>query len=184
MSSPRMLAAVGLLVATLSACAAAPDVESAPTTTAWHQGPTVPVPSSAPNGWTSTPTGSPTGAPMDDHGDAEPTTPAEVDPAAAAQAEDRAGAFLRAFARTDLAQDPWWAGVQGYFTDQAAAIYSSTDVANVPTLEVLEGSAALQPGASTPYRAHVSVETCTGTYTVVLVRADGNWLVERAIPPS
>ncbi|GAA2027452.1 hypothetical protein [Pseudokineococcus marinus] len=121
---------------------------------------------------------------MDDHGDELPTTEETVAPEVASAAEDRATAFLRAFSRIDLAQDAWWTGVEGYFTPQARAIYESTDVANVPVSSVVEDSARFLEDTSTPYRTEVAVDTDAGAYTVVLVRADGDWLVERAIPPS
>jgi hypothetical protein len=109
--------------------------------------------------------------------------PAPPDPAAAEQARTRATAFLRAFARTDLDQQAWWNGVADYFTPAAAAIYRSTDVANVPVHTVEEGSARLLPD-TTRYRAEVTVGTDIGTYTVVLLRADDDWLVDRAVPPT
>lgn len=89
---------------------------------------------------------------------------------------------MRAFARTELPQQQWWAGVAGYFTPAAQPVYESTDVANVPVHRVDEGSAKLLPG-TTKYRAQVAVDSDDGTYTVVLIRADGQWLVDRATPP-
>jgi hypothetical protein len=126
--------------------------------------------------------GEPAPPPLDDFGPSEPATPAPPDPASAEQARGRAAAFLRAFARTDLDQQAWWTGVEGYFTPAAAAIYRSTDVANVPLHKVEEGSARLLP-ANTRYRAEVAVDTDDGTYTVVLVRTGDDWLVDRAVPP-
>lgn len=113
-------------------------------------------------------------------GEASPIPP-DVD--SAEQAQARATAFMRAFARTDLPQQQWWAGVGGYFTPAAAAIYQSTDVANVPVHQVTEGSAQLLPG-TTKFRAEVSVDTDNGAYTVTLIRAGGTWLVDRATPPK
>jgi len=101
----------------------------------------------------------------------------------AEQAQSRATAFMRAFARTDLPQQQWWDGVAGYFTPAAWPIYRTTDVANVPVHKVVEDSATVLPG-STQYRAEVSVDTDAGTYTVMLVRAGEDWLVDRATPPS
>jgi len=110
-----------------------------------------------------------------------PPVPPEAESAELAQS--RATAFMRAFARTDLPQQQWWDGVAGYFTPAAWPVYRTTDVANVPVHEVVEGSAALLPN-STEYRAEVSVDTDAGTYTVMLLRADEDWLVDRATPPS
>ena len=122
--------------------------------------------------------------PLDDAGPTEPeAAPATPDPAAAEQARTRATAFLRAFARTDLDQQTWWNGVVGYFTPAAAAIYRWTDVANVPVHQVDEGSATVLPG-TTRYRAQIAVGTDIGPYTVVLLRANDDWLVDRAVPPT
>lgn len=89
----------------------------------------------------------------------------------------------RAFARTDLPQQQWWDGVAGYFTPAASAIYQSTDVANVPVHKVVEGSAKLRP-SSTKFRAEATVDTDAGTYIVTMIRAGGEWLVDRATPPK
>ena len=115
-----------------------------------------------------------------DEGDASPTPP---DASSAQQAQTRAGAFMRAFARTDLPQQQWWDGLAGYFTPAARAVYQSTDVANVPVHKVVEGSAHLRAGA-TKFRAEVTVDTDAGTYTVTMIRAGGTWLVDRATPPK
>lgn len=120
--------------------------------------------------------------PLDDDGPTEAASPATPDPASGEQALVRATGFMRAFARTELPQQQWWAGVAGYFTPAAQPVYESTDVANVPVHRVDEGSAKLLPGTTT-YRAQVAVATDDGTYTVVLIRADGQWLVDRATPP-
>jgi len=53
-----------------------------------------------------------------------PARPATPDAAAAADAVARAAAFLVAFARTDLPQEQWWAGIVPYFTS-SAAIYTT-----------------------------------------------------------
>lgn len=183
------------LVAVLSAvvlagCNAQSETAPVPSSAASQQTPTVAGPSSPlPGGTNPTDGGNASfpataAPPMDDHGDELPTTTETVAPDAASEAENRATAFLRAFARTDLAQDAWWTGVEGYFTPQARAIYEATDVANVPVSSVVEDSAVLLEDTSTPYRTQVAVDTDAGTYTVVLVRADGAWLVERATPPS
>lgn len=174
----------------LTGCSGQQDTASVPSTAASQQTPTVATPSSPRPGATNpTDEGNATlpataAPPMDDHGDELPTTTETVAPDAASEAEDRATAFLRAFARTDLAQDAWWTGIEGYFTPQARAIYEATDVANVPVSSVVEDSARFLEDTSTPYRTEVAVDTDAGTYTVVLVRADGAWLVERATPPS
>lgn len=121
--------------------------------------------------------------PLDDAGPEQlPIESARPDPASAAAATATATSFLRAFARTDLRQDVWWSGLVGYFTPDAAAVYVNTDVANVPVHQVIEGSARQLP-TTTKYRAEIAVDTDDGTYTVVLLRAGGQWLVDRALPP-
>jgi len=163
-----------VVVTALTACGARPTDSAA---TSSQQAPTLPAA-------TSTNTAPTTQLPVDDAdptaGDGAPTAP---DAASAAAALTRATAAMRAFARTDLAQADWWAGVSGYFTPAAGTAYKSTDVANVPVHAVTEGSAKLLPG-STGYRAEVTVDTDAGTYTVTLIRADADWLVDRAEPPK
>lgn len=129
-----------------------------------------------------TPSAPPAPPALDDDGPTEAATPATPDPASADQALVRATAFMRAFARTDLSQQLWWDGVSGYFTPAAGPVYQSTDVANVPVHHVVDGSAKALPG-TTKYRAQVTVDTDNGTYTVVLIRANDDWLVDRATPP-
>lgn len=115
-----------------------------------------------------------------DEGHASPSPP---DASSAQQARTRAGAFMRAFARTDLPQQQWWNGLAGSFTPAARAIYQSTDVVNVPVHKVVEGSARLRSG-TTKFRAEVTVDTDAGIYTVTMIRAGGAWLVDRATPPK
>jgi hypothetical protein len=177
----RLAPALALVVATaVGGCARSAATETGP---AAAESP--PAAASAAS-TTSAPfsSGEPVPPPLDDAGPTEPeAAPAPPDPAAAEQARTRATAFLRAFARTDLDQQAWWNGVADYFTPAAAAIYRSTDVANVPVHTVEEGSARLLPD-TTRYRAEVTVGTDIGTYTVVLLRADDDWLVDRAVPPT
>ena len=89
---------------------------------------------------------------------------------------------MRAFARTDLGQTEWWNGIRSYLTPASVDAYVSTDVTNVTVGKVLEGNARVLP-TTTRWRAEVDVTTDTGIWQVALVRADGDWLVERAIPP-
>jgi hypothetical protein len=171
----RCVPVLALVVAAVAGCA-----QTAATTAAGSPPPAATTASTTPPpSWSA----APAPPPLDDAGPTEPeATAATPDPAAAAQARTRATAFLRAFARTDLDQQTWWNGVVGYFTPAAAAIYESTDVHNVRVHQVEEGSATLLPD-TTRYRAQVAVDTDAGAYTVVLVRADDEWLVDRAIPP-
>jgi len=113
-----------------------------------------------------------------------PAGPATPDPAATADAVARAGAFLVAFARTDLPQDQWWAVIAPYFTSSSAAeVYHWTDVANVTAHDVDPAGATLLP-TSTSYIAQVAVPAADGTWTVRLVRVGSQWQVERAAPPG
>lgn len=165
----------------LAGCGTGRDTATSSADSISQQSPAVPaVPSQGATAATAAVTAPP---PLDDAGPTEPATLATSDPASAEQARTRATAFLRAFARTDLDQQAWWAGVVGYFTPAAAPVYRSTDVANVPVHRVVEGSAELLPG-TTRYRALVAVGTDVGAYTVTLVRAGGDWLVDRAAPPQ
>ena len=112
-----------------------------------------------------------------------PAGPATPDPVAAAAAVARAGAFLTAFARTDLPQEQWWAGIAPYFTSSAAEVYHWTDVANVTAHDIDPAGATLLP-TSTSYIAQVAVPAADGTWTVRLVRVGSQWQVERAAPPG
>lgn len=172
-----LVVTVAAVAAVLGACGQdQPATDPGPAATASQQAPTRSPDRSA----TATPAASSAPASVDD-GATDDTAPGGPDAPAAAQALTRATATMRAFARTDLNQDAWWAGVRGYFTPAAEPIYKSTDVQNVPVHQITEGSAKLLPGA-TPYRAEVAVGTDNGIYTVTLIRADGDWLVDRTEP--
>ena len=112
-----------------------------------------------------------------------PAGPATPDPAATADAVARAGAFLVAFARTDLPQDQWWAGIAPYFTSSSAEVYHWTDVRNVTARGVDPAGAVLLP-TSTRYIAQVAVPAAGGAWTVRLIRVGPQWQVERAAPPE
>lgn len=191
---------LALLTAGLTSAAAlagcgqnGPDTSSSAAATGSHAAPTVPTSSSAPTPATPSPAATASVSPtptarvpappaLDDAGPVEVRTPATPDDGSAEQAQDRAVAFMRAFARTDLEQQAWWDGVAGFFTPAAAPVYRSTAVENVPVHQVVEGSGRLLPG-TTKYRAQVAVQTDIGSYTITMIRADGQWLVDRATPP-
>jgi hypothetical protein len=175
---PSLLAAAALAsAAALTACGQ-DHIRTGPAGAGSQQAATVPSPAAS-----AATTTAPAPPPPDAAGTAEGAPPVVPDAAAATRARTRATAFLRAFARTDLDQAAWWNGVAGYFTPAAASIYHYTDVVNVPVHQVVEGSARLAPD-TTPYRAQVTVRTDIGTYTVTLIRAGGDWLVDRATPPQ
>jgi hypothetical protein len=174
---PALLAAALASAAALTACGQ-DHIRTGPAGAGLQQAATVPG-----AGRPVATTTAPAPPPPDAAGPAEGAPPAIPDAAAATRARTRATAFLRAFARTDLDQAAWWNGVAGYFTPAAASIYHYTDVVNVPVHQVVEGSARLAPD-TTPYRAQVTVRSDIGTYTVTLIRAGGDWLVDRATPPQ
>ncbi len=167
-------------VATLAGCGQQTERAGAPADYPAYVQPASPDISSRPGSTSAAPAPPPLDDAGPDEGNASPAPP-EAD--SAQQARSRATALMRAFARTDLPQEQWWDGVAGYFTPAARPIYQSTDVANVPVHKVVEGSAQLLPD-STKFRAAVTVDTDNGAYTVTLVRADGDWLVDRATPPK
>ena len=108
--------------------------------------------------------------------------PPTWDDHAAAEAGDRAVAFLRAFARPDLPAEDWHAGLTGFMTPEAAELFAYVDPANVPATQVT-GTPAVSPGGSV-YLAVVQVPTDAGTYRVTLTRtaAGQPWLVTYADP--
>lgn len=108
--------------------------------------------------------------------------PAVWDAAAAGTASEAAAAAVATFARTDLAQDAWWAQLDPHLTRNAAQIYESVDVRLVP-ISAVTGPPDVEEAGS-PLLARASVPTDGGPYTVVLVRIDGAspWLVEEIRP--
>jgi hypothetical protein len=112
-----------------------------------------------------------------------PAGPATPDPTAATEAVRRAGAFMAAFARTDLPQEQWWAGIRPFFTVSAVEVYHWTDVRNVTAHDVDPAGATLLP-TSTRYIAQVAVPAAGGLWTVTLIRVWAQWQVERTAPPE
>lgn len=177
----RVLVGAALLsVAALAGCGQQPERSSTPAEYPAYAQPASPDLPSRPSRASPAPAPRPLDDAGPDEGNASPTPP---DADSAQQAQSRATAFMRAFARTDLPQEQWWDGVAGYFTPAARPIYQSTDVANVPVHQVVQGSAQVLAG-TTKFRAEVTVDTDDGAYTVTLVRACGHWLVDRATPPT
>lgn len=103
------------------------------------------------------------------------------DEKAESAAADRAAGFMRAFARPDLPNDQWHAGIAGFMTDQGAQIFAYVDPANVPVSSV-QGAEVL-PNVSASL-AEVQVDTDAGPYLVTMIRTttSGPWLVEYAAP--
>jgi len=179
------LAGLVLAAGALAGCAgsdgpAVPAVESSPSTAAPSAADGVATPQS------STPPASPvpSGAVNEDTGEVVGEHAVPVwDAAAKASAAHAASAAMTAFLRPELDYETWWADLEPLLTYEAAVGYSYTDPANVPASKVT-GPAVVRDGDSA-YLASVEVPTDAGTYTVVLVRADGDapWLVERLNPP-
>jgi hypothetical protein len=178
-SRPLSIAVAVAVAVLLAACGHSP---SSTVGSPSHQAPTV-APTAAQSTSATGADTDPVPPPLDDNGPTANPDVAKPSKTAAGQARTAATAFMRAFARTDLAQQQWWDGVSGYFTPDAAAAYEGTAVANVPVHSITEGSAKLVRG-STKYRAQVTVKTDIGTYTVTLIRADDQWLVDRSTPPK
>lgn len=106
-----------------------------------------------------------------------PTWDADAERAAA----ERAAAFMRAFARPDLPDDDWHAGIAGFMTIQGAQEFAYVDPANVPASSVESARVLANVSASL---AEVEVTTDAGTYLVTMIRTTANtpWLVEYTAP--
>lgn len=116
-------------------------------------------------------------------GEQNPTAgPPVWDEDAAADAQERAVAFMRAFARPDLPAEEWFQGISGLMTDNGAQLFAHVDPVNVPASEVTGQGQVLENVS--PSLAEVHVETDAGVYLVTLSRvSDGDpWLVEYADP--
>lgn len=111
-----------------------------------------------------------------------PVIPPEDDAASEAAALDTGTQAVLAFARPDLSEELWWAGLAPMLTPTARVAYEGTDPAEIPVREVT-GPAGTGPSPS-PFLATVVVPTDAGEYAVLLVRegAGAPWLVERIAP--
>lgn len=114
----------------------------------------------------------------------EPQTVAQWDEESRQSVVDTAEEALRAFAQPHLSEEEWWAGIEPYFTDEAAGDYAWVDPANIPASEVT-GPGELVDDTSA-YVGYVQVPTDAGTYTLILNRRTGDapWAVTRITPPS
>lgn len=163
-------------VLVLAGCSASQDETVAPSPSASSSGPTLPdLESLAP---------APSDATPDDGVQPGRHEAATWDDASRAVVVDAADKAMRAFARPDLDQAAWWAGVEPLLTTQAQQDYAYVVPANIPVRKVT-GTATLVD-ASSAYLGRVEVPTDVGTYTVILTRADGSspWLVSRFTPPE
>lgn len=91
---------------------------------------------------------------------------------------------MRTFARPDLDQKTWWAGVQPLLTQRASRDYAYVEPSVIPASKVT-GKGALELTDSA-YVASVKVPTDAGVYTVMLNRDSGDapWRVIRFTPPE
>jgi hypothetical protein len=127
--------------------------------------------------------GPPDGVVDEDTGETVTARPVPVwDEASREAAADAAQAVTAAFARPDLDQDAWWAGLEPLLTQQAALDYAYVDPANVPATAVT-GPGTVAAGTSA-YVATVEVPTDAGPYAIVLTRQDAAapWLTARISP--
>lgn len=99
-------------------------------------------------------------------------------------ATDAAATVMAAFARPDLAYDPWWAGIGPLLSDRARLDYAYVLPANVPASRVTGAGSVVDEASA--YVTQVEVPTDVGAYSVVLSRRDGEspWLAERITPPG
>ncbi|WP_298461189.1 hypothetical protein [uncultured Cellulomonas sp.] len=108
-------------------------------------------------------------------------TPGATSDAAAVEV---ATAAMTAFARRELPEADWWAGLSPHLSNAARDAYSATDPANVPASAVT-GAAAVLPSES-GYLATIAVPTDAGVYEVLLSRPGqfAPWAVEQMLPPE
>lgn len=115
----------------------------------------------------------------------ESVVPEEVpqwDEASRREVVGAAQAAMTAFARPDLPDETWWAGLEPLLTTEAAPEYAYVDPANIPARKVTgQGRIVFDTSA---YVATVEVPTDAGRYRLVLVRRDATtpWLVSKISP--
>lgn len=177
----RTLVSGAAVVAVLVGCSTEPepDPTPAPTSTATAS------PSSGQDPTTSEDSSATTQEPLEEltGGEQNPTDgPPVWDEAAAADAQQRALAFMRAFARPDLPAEEWFEGIAGLMTEGGAQLFAYVDPINVPASEVT-GEAQVLENVS-PSLAEVHVDTDAGVYLVTLSRVSAGdpWLVDYADP--
>lgn len=174
------VAAVAVAIVLAGCAASQDDTPGTPSPATSSNSPTFPDPSQF-----STP---PSGVVAEhDDGSEYTISPAPVpewDDASRRAAIDTATAAMRAFAQPDLDYDTWWNKLYPLLTQQAQQDYAYVVPANIPVREVT-GNGELVDTESA-YVGHVEVPTDVGTYTVLVIRADGAspWLVSRFTPPE
>lgn len=102
------------------------------------------------------------------------------DSATEERAEDQALAFVRAFLRTDLSREGWYAGIRGFLSEDAQEKYTTVDPRNVPSTEITGEAAVVD--TSSVFLAGVEVPTAAGVFAVTLSRSEAgeDWAVEGA----
>ena len=173
--------AAAVVAAVVAGCSTASSPES----------PSQETPSESP--WTASPSDSDAGSSEEAAEDASPAAPPEhpdpTDPAsplptwdaaATEQAQARAVAFVRAFVRTDLSEEDWYAGIRGFLSEEAQDNYLTVDQRNFPSTEIT-GDAQLVDDSSV-FIAIVEVPTSAGVFAVTLSRSEAgqDWDVEGA----
>ena len=117
-------------------------------------------------------------------GTVDPKPAPAWDAAQRAAAVDAAVKAVTAFARPSLTADEWWKQLAPLLTDQAQQDYQDVDPANVPAHKVTGPGKVTDESARLAVR--VAVPTDAGSYTVILIRQDGEspWLAAQFIPPE
>ncbi|GAA4259809.1 hypothetical protein [Dactylosporangium darangshiense] len=116
--------------------------------------------------------------PADDGDDgAQPETSTTPDPAAL----DVIAAFATAWARPDLSQQQWYAGVARTAAPAFAARLASVDPSRVPATRI---TGAPTVTAATASSVVADVGTDAGPITVTCARYEGRWLVVDVQPPE
>lgn len=180
----RACGTAAVVAAVVAGCSTASSPES-------PEAPSQEAPSESPE--TASPSESDAGSSEDATEDASPAVPPEhpdpTDPAsplptwdaaATERAQARAVAFVRAFVRTDLSEEDWYAGIRGFLSEEAQEKYLTVDPRNVPSTEIT-GDAQLVDDSSV-FLAIVEVPTAAGVFAVTLSRSEAgqDWAVEGA----
>lgn len=111
------------------------------------------------------------------HASPEQVEITEWSPQIAAEAKKTAADAATAYARPDLDQSAWFAGLAPFLSQDAGDTFQQTSNLNIASTKVVKVHEPVQ-GAS-PAIATVSVQTNATTLKFLLSRADGQWMVEK-----
>lgn len=131
------------------------------------------------------PSSVPTGVVDEDSGETIGARPVPTwDEPSRAEVVAAAETVIGVYARPDLEEDAWRAGMQPLLSEQAGRDYAYVDPANVPPARVSGPGAVVEDTSA--FVATVQVPTDVGPYRVMLSRADAAapWLAERITPPE